>query len=121
MVDSIFGYGIRPGPIGLSVKAGSPTPWLYTHRRKDLVKVFELAQHRNHMKASIMPPFRECSKDMVLFLKRVLGSYSKNILGNYTHKFRSKLYKTKPLSTYVVYKLNDKLNMTYQNFVTKPK
>ena len=109
MVDSIFGYGIRPGPMGLSVKAVSPATWFYIPRRKDLVKVFELTALRNMVKATIMPAFSECSDDMVLFLKRVLGSHSKKILGNYAHKYVSKLSNSKPLSTYVVYKLNDKI------------
>ena len=120
MVDSIFGSGIRPGPIGIPVKARSPNVWLYTPRRKDLVKVFELVVLRNKIKAT-MPRFSECSEDMVLFLNRVLGPYSKRILGNYSPIFVSKLYNSKPLSTYVVYKKNDKIDYDIINSYYKAK
>lgn len=112
MVGSILGYGRIPGSIGLSVKTVTPRTkhGFYIPRRKDLVKVFEnVALIRSMRKTTIMPRFKECSDDMVLYLKRILGRHSKKVLGNYAHKFVSKLYNTKPLKTDVVYKMNDKI------------
>lgn len=120
MVNSVSGFGIIPGPIGISAKAIGPKTitWFYAPRRKDLVNAFESVAVRNLMKAA-MPAFTECSADMVLFLKRILGSHSKTILGNYVSKYRSRLYSSKPLSTNVVYKLNDKIEYDMIKFYYK--